>query len=270
MPDFPIGLGAGRTLTPSHANGQLLVSGSTHTKTAWVEFVTSTPIDADGLFVSLMNGNAANHSFLVDIAIGAAGSEVVIASNVLVAQLANVPLQLFLPFAIPEGSRIAARAQASATPTAVWLRFMLTAGGTLATPPGGRLLTFGATTGTTRGIALTGNNGSFGSWVELTASTSADVAALWIIAGNVANSAPIAGSLTELLIDIGVGGAGSEVSVLGPIPAVSTTAGIMLATIPTWFACSIPAGSRIAARYQSNTTDATDRKIEVTAYGLAI
>lgn len=270
MPDFPIGLGAGRTLTPAHAATQLLVSGSTHTKTAWVEFITSTSIDADGVWVSAMNGNSPNHSYLLDVAIGAAGSEIVIASNVLIAQLQNVPISIFLPFEIPAGSRISARAQGTNVPTAVWPRFTLSAGGMLATPPGGRLLTFGAVTATTRGTALTGNNGSFGSWAELTASTTADVVALWVLVGNNGNSAPVVGNITELLVDVGVGAAGSEVSVLGPIPIVTTTAGIMLHAISTWFPCSIPAGSRIAARYWSNNTDATDRKVDVVAYGLSI
>ena len=270
MPDFPIQYGAGRSVTPTHAATQLLISGATNTKQAWVEYITSTSADSSGLWVSMMNGNGANHSFLVDIGIGAAGSEVVIASNILVAQVSYVPVSIFLPFAIPAGSRISARAQGSTNVTAVWPRFTLKQASFWSPPPGGQLLTMGAVTASTRGTALTGNNGSFGSWAELTASTSADIAALWVIAGNVANTAPIAGDISALLIDIGVGGAGSEVSIARPIPLPTDTAGRMLDSLAHWLPRCIPAGSRVAARYWSNTTDATDRKIEVVAYGLAI
>jgi hypothetical protein len=91
-----------------------------HTKGAWAEITASTARDAKGFTLVILNdaSSSAAARFLVDVAVGASGSEAVILSNMQTlfegfqgAQAVVGPI--WTP--IPAGSRIAARAQCSVT-----------------------------------------------------------------------------------------------------------------------------------------------------------
>jgi hypothetical protein len=118
-----------RTITTYGASevdsGGTLVDPGTveHTKGAWVTITAACEVTA-ALVVTPGNAAAAlglstlrlnNRSWLVDIAIGPVGSEVVKLSNLPISSEPTNPLTptLFpaLPFAVPQGTRIAARAQ---------------------------------------------------------------------------------------------------------------------------------------------------------------
>lgn len=96
--------------------------GATHTKGSWVELTSAVPERLSGLQVCLdYNGTTAgaNASALVDIAVGAAGSETVVVSNLFYVSTTSELLDHFggglayIPVEIPAGERLAARHQAS-------------------------------------------------------------------------------------------------------------------------------------------------------------
>lgn len=91
-----------------------------HTKGAWAQITASTARDALGFTLVIINdaSSTASSQHLVDIAVGAAGSEVVILSNMQAFFQGfqggeTVVGPIWTP--IPAGSRIAARAQCSVT-----------------------------------------------------------------------------------------------------------------------------------------------------------
>lgn len=89
-----------------------------------------------------------------------------------------------------------------------------------------------------------------GSWVEVTAATTADV---YRIAMQTAVSFA-SGANTAGLLDIGIGGAGSEV-VIVPNLAVGYSSATVPGALPLWdLPVFIPKGTRVAVRWQSART----------------
>lgn len=102
--------------------------GSANTKGAYAELTSSTTSSYQGFFLAVGPGNSTTSSTTtplwgLDIAIGAAGSEIVILPDQLLeaattssqASPIQPPALGYYPIPIPAGSRIAARAQCSAT-----------------------------------------------------------------------------------------------------------------------------------------------------------
>ena len=96
---------------------------------------------------------------------------------------------------------------------------------------------------TTLNVSITGAVGSYSAWAQATASSASE----YYVVGVVVNSTSTdGGSLRTALIDVGVGGAGSEVA-LGTASFVMLTAsvcGVGYFPVPL----RISAGSRISAR----------------------
>lgn len=93
-------------------------SATVNTKSAYTQLIAATNVDYCGLILNYSNlaASVTNADYLVDIAIGTSGSEVVIIPNVHITPggfilSPNVTGPLWI--AIPAGTRIAARAQAS-------------------------------------------------------------------------------------------------------------------------------------------------------------
>ena len=93
-----------------------------NTKGAYSEIVASTTYDHDSFILAISEQNnyvRTSSSYLFDIAVGAAGSEVVVVPDQIMFQAAGGdtfdPPVFELPFAAPAGSRIAIRAQANTT-----------------------------------------------------------------------------------------------------------------------------------------------------------
>lgn len=243
-------------------------SGTPHAKGAWQEVVAATTEDAN--WVAMWNAtttgaNLADTSMLLDIGVGAAGSEVVIVPNLPVGYGLLGRRPLGFPVRIPKGSRVAIRAQsvvASAT-----AGFVFTFG---ELPHGKRapaaLVAMGANTATSRGVSIAGaavNTKS--SWVEITAATSQPFGALLLGLQGDADTALAAGTG---LVDVGVGAAGSEVVVLADFyvsfavaEQVNYDGGRPI--VPA----SIPAGSRLAVRW---ARDNTGNSIDAILHGVPI
>lgn len=125
-----IGAGSNYTL-PGHraasygcnlaiSKGTLIDPGAVaHTKSPWFELAASTDFASNFLVVITApeGGSTADAQWLVDLAIGAAGSEQIVVPDIYGYNVGSTGLnyRLGLPVSIPAGSRISARAQCTAT-----------------------------------------------------------------------------------------------------------------------------------------------------------
>lgn len=182
-------------------------------------------------------------SMLLDIGIGAAAAETVVVANVPVGFIgAGVPT--FLPIHIPAGTRIAARIQAAVVSDTYSPIVVLHYGGrpgmwsgySIAETIGVDTATSGPTTGDLADNA----------WDETIASTANSYRALTCHICGPAGSTAL---LTAVpVVDVGVGGAGSE-QVLGSYVCRTSTAEVVSnVTGPPFLEVDIPAGSRLAIR----------------------
>jgi hypothetical protein len=247
----------------------LTAAGSANTKGSYSQLVASTPGDAIGFLVTLVNPSNGINGFLVDIAIGGAGSEIVLIPNIPfgISNSASAfgAMSLFVPCAIPAGSRVSARCQCSAASGTVTAQVTLLDGNFCELPPCAAPQNYGTSTSTSFGTQIdpgaTAN--TKGSWAQIVASTTYDIAALQMIFDH-------QGVLTvsNILVDIGVGGAGSEQTLIPNIPFSSNSGGVMIFNpAPSILRTKIPAGSRIAARAQNIKTTSASRKFGLTLLG---
>lgn len=223
---------------------------SIHTKGAWTEVIASSSGVADLVYLYVSNSSAAVATQgLLDVGVGAAGSEVVVISNAvggsinLVNAVVGVtpgvnPAQIF-PVNIPAGSRVAVRIQNVVSSRTAGVSVSLLYSGQ---PVPSTLDTIGDNTATSRGTNLPTND----TYVELVASTSKTYRGIVMVcctAGTV-----IAGESS--IYALAVGGSGSEV-VLGTATmasSVSEFSGYQQNQPPFIYYGYIPAGSRLAVK----------------------
>ena len=268
MPDWPAG--GGGSVAELGANvgastGVQLTTGSpAHTKGSWAEVTSSSPFTCSGFILTI---NFALATYLVDVGIGAAGSEQVLVENIHYSGQTLVPMSMYFPVRIPAGSRIAVRSQGSATGSVTSTTMYLINEGFQGPPGRNRVITYGAVTADSGGTSIDpgGTLHTKGSWVQITASTSAAHKGLAMVLGS-QNNATMSG--ITFFYDIAVGASGSE-QILVPNWRVTSSVNETIAPRDTpFFPVDIPAGSRLAVRASSNNTDATDRLLDVVLYGL--
>lgn len=243
-------------------------NASANTKGAWTQLIASTAFEAQGFYASF-RGVVASQDVLFDIGIGGAGSEQAIISNMAFSQQTlRVAAGVYIPLNIPKGSRISARAQATlGGGLAVSIALYPVALGLKHAEGFGRTVTMGANTADSGGTSVDpgGSANTKGAWSEISSSCPIDVQWLIVCITNQNNSAT---TTTVFAIDIGVGGAGSEVVIIPDLFSV-VDSGIDTPE-PQYYSIpvQIPAGSRVAARAQCGITDATDRLIDITLIGV--
>ncbi len=229
-----------------------------HTAGAWVEMIASTAFTASAVALIAIGATATANtdtSVLADIGIGGSGSEVAIVESI---PLGARPTKGFtehrVPLSVPAGSRLSVRIRAAITvdTTNVQLRI---AGGGLHGPSGyGRATTYGADTGTSNGVTLTtpGATNTKGAWTQIVAATTNPCR--FLLAAPCLRAASTQLSVTGL-IDIGVGGSGSEV-VLIPDVYFDASSSEDLVSVAAAVPVNLPAGVRLSARYQGSATNA--------------
>jgi len=164
-------------ITAAARLGTVVTSDVTaHTKGAYVELIASTGAVGYGLSIKAhaSSTNATVRNMLLDIAVGDAGSEVIIIPNlqvgaagiVLGANSGGLRTYQFTGLSIPSGSRISARVQGAVTVGAVtiglWVDLALNAD-----IEQSAVVTYGANTATSAGTSVTPGSGAFGSWVAI-------------------------------------------------------------------------------------------------------
>lgn len=217
-----------------------VASGGSNTKGSYAQIVATCPVDAIGILLCCNSSNAAY--FLADIAIGAGGSEQIVIPNLGTSSPSQgqpVSSPLFIPLYIAQGTRVAARVQASSGTNASQIKMIFVAGsfsGAIGKPPC-RYEDWGADTGSSFGTAVTAGNASKSAYTQLKATTGLD--ARWVIL----EIESVTASGNQDTVDLATGAGGSERIVL---PDVVFTDGNLgsYALVPL----QIPQGSRVAVR----------------------
>lgn len=223
--------------------------------------------DCDGL-MCLLNWPSSASTLLVDIAVGAAASEVVIAPNLMAqasAVAGPVPYLFYLPTPLVSGTRIAARAIAQAASKSVGITVWPVSASYLGLMELSRITDYGsAGAAASRGTAVVASASinTKGAWTALSTSTTNDMKAVYVAIGSQGASK---GTLDNRL-DIGVGAAGSEVVVIPDLYFGSfTTTTHVLPALYGPILMDIPAGTRLSARTQSSTASAS---YDIIVYGV--
>jgi len=247
-------------------------SSSANTKGSYAQLTASSPIDACLMIVEVTPASAALGAYAIDIAIGGAGSEVVIAPNLVVqnAFSLTIPHVFVVPVQIPAGTRIAARCQsATASDSAIAVTAQLFAGSFSQMEGAAGVEAIGFVSASTQGTTIDagGTANTKGAYVQLTASAARDYVGFFFVVDNLNANSSL--SSNAQLLDIAIGGAGSEVVIEPNYQIRRNNSGIaVLPPVSPIFAAPIPAGSRIAARSQSETNSSPSRSVGLTLYGI--
>lgn len=264
----------------SAPQSKTVTSDSTpQTKGAYTEIDAATLGEWAGFTISPSSGNftaATDTSMLLDIAVGDAGSEVVVLADLPVGYM-NYTSQVDVPLRIPAGVRVAGRVQAAVSSDGVAFSTTPRSGaGFTGTGSYQTATTYGADTATSRGVAVTASasaNNTFGDWAVIAATTSAPIRAMILgVQGN---------ADTELVgtwrLEVGFGAAGTEVAVATVATTVNSseymsmgsatarTGSVPCLLTPT---VAIPEGARLVARLATSTSTTTLPSVDVVIIGL--
>jgi hypothetical protein len=253
-------LGA-KFLNYNNVGNSMTASATPNTPGAWVQYIANNVISATDTIQSLHiqaigNNQAANtdNSMLLDIAKGAAGSEVIIAQNIAVGGAWNTSSAgpfFHLPIRIEGATRVAMRVRAAVGSRVLTMQNLVASGAPDKSPFADRLPTsvdtLGTSTATSTGTVMTGASGT---WTEITASTTKDYQSLIVIPSGPAN---ITGAVqTQYRLDLGIGASGSE-SVIsfynGSYAGNGFIFTLPISGITAIYSGFVPAGTRIAVRH---------------------
>lgn len=262
--------GGGNALTSITTGGSsVAANAAANTKGNWLQLSGGLAFDCDQLVLELDQRTVSqNRDVLCDIGVGGAGSEVSLIDNLLFSLSPNdFKVAVYqLPIHIPKGTRVAARIQAStgSTEIEIWGRcFAATLKENQGFP---WCQTIGANTADSGGTTIDpgGVISTAGAWTQLVASCDRHVKAMTLAMGGQLNAARIA---TVCDFDIGIGGAGSEITLFTVRIRTSATPSSVTPATYGLVPVSIPPGTRIAARATNySTTDATDRIFDLVGY----
>jgi len=167
----------------------ITAAGSSHTKGAFSsgELIASTARASYGITVMLAEvGTAAstNSRMLVDIGLGASGSETVLIPDLLAGNVGtltgavNTAAMYHFPLFIPSASRLSARCQAliasDTVRVAVWLHQHVRNVGWV----GQRVTAYGPDTATSSGVSVPQSTGAYGTTTEITSSCTYPIRAM--------------------------------------------------------------------------------------------
>lgn len=262
--------------TPQYEATALSSSGGTvitadaaaNTKGAYSQLIAATTMEWLGFLLVVDPAQTGAAYVAVDIAIGAAASEIDILKN-FHCSWKNATNQegaysIFIPLRVPVGSRVAARIQSDVGGRTVRVSCLGYGASARVTPVFEVCETYGFTAGTTRGVSSDpgGSANTKGSYVEITASTNERTKAIIITTG-----LPATSSAARRALDFAIGAAASEIILIPNIRYVSLNQGDNY--VPSFhgpFPVNIAAATRLAARTSSSTTSASERPTDVVAY----
>jgi hypothetical protein len=246
----------GGLLTSTGLIGSGVVPGS-GAKGSWFEISSALADNVAAVQAHFINGDVNTTWWMLDVGLGAAGSEVVVLPNIPFNILGTVGTDKnsgayyrtspLLPLALPKGERVSIRAAADAVNNCTPY-LILHAASHLGTPGiSSPATTYGA--GSVQGTALPMSSGS-PAWVQITSGTSVQHSMLVAFAlQDIEND-------TAFTFDIAMGAAGSEQIIYSGIEIMRTYGGG--ASLPYGYIihANIPAGTRLAARvtFQGGST----------------
>lgn len=250
-------------------------TAAANTKSSYTQIIAATAIKYDALTLDIAqnSGDGGADSFLVDLAIGAGGSEQVIVPNVLVDSTRAIGFGragLTVPVLIPSGTRIAARLQETAGAGTRTVNVALVGRNGGANRPralGGDAIAYGADTTNTTGTLIDqgASANAYGSWIQMTASTSRDHRYIGAIFGNSKTAGNPTNNPFTMDVQLAVGAGGSE-QIIGYTQFTIQNWTLVVPNLEVW--AEIPAGSRLAMRSKCTGAGSNDRLLTAILYGV--
>lgn len=241
-------------------------SAGTLISTGFSSMDTGTPYSYEGFWLDIIKEVTGHVAF--DVAIGAAASEVLLVDDFPIPRIntgqANTHgVSIYFPLHVPQGSRISASCS-------ITNGLRMTVRGANGSP--GRMegfsevVPFGVSSSRGTSVDPGGTANTKGSWVQIAASSGGFLAGVYVVLDNVNNTIM---TDADFRVDIGIGGAGSEVVVIPDLMCrARATDDFNQPFVFGPFPLEIPPSTRLAARAQCSITDATDRLIGVSIMGI--
>lgn len=260
------------TISTGTAANVTVTNGAANTKGSWTQVVAATTDEWHGFYVQMTTTgvSATNTARLVDIGIGAAGSEVVVVADMSMGHY-SVPHAVFIPLLIPKGVRVAVRSAGviASDGKSVAIHGIAGVG---ACPPWiyRRCTTYGTDSANSRGTAvnLPATANTDGAWTQLVASTTYDHRAFMITVGLGRGGTTV--TACNAAFRIGVGGSGSEVDLTNYAwqYVSGTSENYDPGRVPRWTAQqhSVPAGSRLSVAAKGNTASFAQWDVSIHAF----
>lgn len=248
----------------------LFSPGALNTKGPYSTISSGTTFQSNWLLVSRGRYSQSENG-LMDIAIGAPGSEQPILTNLLYANGnagAFVSQDCFLiPITVPQSAMIHGRYQSSAASLQLQLTVQVIAGGFMSPQGFSRAVTYGSSTGNSRGISIDPGAvaGDKGAYSVITSATVNAISWLVLMLGNQANTAMTAG---DWMFDIALGRPGSETPIINDLVVGCTGTTDDLSPSIFSLPATMPLSSAISIRASSSITDATDRLLDAVIVGV--
>lgn len=230
--------------------GVVVTAGAVNTKGSYTAgaISASTPRKADMLLLTMTTKGSPD--YLVDLAIGAAGSESIVVPNLASTGPTYGSSVYLLPIGVPAGSRLNVRSQATTSSAALSVSASLISGGMLGMPAFNRCETLGATTADSGGTGL-GNPASpatMGAWTQIGTTT---FPWKWVITAMGDQAITTRTSGQRFMWEIGVGAAAAQWLLIGGQSA-GTSSTSFAHSHHLGFPCNIPDGSALWGRYASS------------------
>lgn len=277
MGDWPLqGSGAmhetAGAVTVSSEMTDVTASASTNTKGSWVQLIAATDFEASGILIRGGDFQSGGRHFLLDVAIGAEGSEIILIPDLAYMaargspQAPGSPLYYFFPLRVPQGVRLSVRVASSTASSVLNVGAYLFSGNFMASAPFNRVTAHGTNSSLSKGtIVDPGADDHAKANTEIVASTTNPIRALVI--GETRSQLDGATTPTERLQDVSVGASAGQ-PIISNLASEENNEENVLPVWPGPYPCDIPAGSRLSINGQSDNTNATDRVWCITLYGL--
>lgn len=271
MADWPL-IGEGtlvdrQTLLPSSVD-YIVCSGGANVKGTYVTVVSAALFGATAMEVWLRAASNGQRT-LVDLAIGAAGSEVVVVPNLLLDySRQNVPFHILLPVAIASGTQVRARMQTYLGAGSARVGVGLYSQGFLASQPGAMVDAYGLTVSSTNATPVDPGStiATKGAWTEITPGLLRAAIGLFVTIGNSGFTTMPAAD--RWLMDVGIGAGGAEQTLIPDILLFAEVTGdnVVPGVTPPYMV-TLPTSTRIALRMAS-TTNSPVRTLNTAVYAV--
>lgn len=244
---------------------------------SFAEITASTPFDTCWAIVALQTNGSVNNAeqLSINIAVGASGSENVIAHDLMVLSryLSYYTSTYAFPIQIPAGTRIAAQGYTSGATDTAYVSLLLFDGSFTQMEGSAGVDSIGWSGGQGINVTTGTSETKSSSYSQLTASTSRDYIGIMFTLDVLNGSSNLANLNVDeaILLDIAIGSANNEVAIVPNYPISVPNApveGRMIAFLGSpspFIACPIPAGTRISARAQDI---AGSKSFGLTVYGV--
>lgn len=245
------------TASSVRASVTATASATPHTAGSYVEIDPSLSANAAGIWVTVStdaSSAGADSSTLLEIATGAAASEVAWAT-VAAGYRAGNPGPFFVPGFIASGARVAVRCRSAIVSQSIAASYAFAPVKSIAPAAP---VTMGEVTAASRGTTVTapGSLNTKGAWTEIVSSTAS---AFGLVYAGIQAAGATTMNASGVLIDIGIGAAAAETVLISDLYYPGNASEFYRPNSTFTFGVSVPAGSRLSARYQrANANNAVD------------